>query len=133
METQMALTPEPEPRGDLSGSYPNPTTGPAARATDPETSHKAAASVTDVTAKQAAVLDVLRHYGPLTDEQIRNYHRAKAYPWQSDSGLRTRRKELVELGKVEPVTMLGGDVFKRPTVSGRESIVWRAVADTSSP
>jgi hypothetical protein len=119
MEDQMTLE---ERNEQITGPG---TRGPAARATDPETSHEAAASVQHITAKQRAVLDILTTYGPLTDEEIRNYHRAKKYPYQSDSGLRTRRHELVELGKVCAV-MDGTKPFKRQTVSGRATIVWRA-------
>jgi hypothetical protein len=77
-----------------------------ARRTDPKTSQRAAASVQRVRDNQQAVLKILEIYGPLTDEQLvglygrasqNNEHR---FPKQSPSGLRTRRHELVELGKV---------------------------------
>ena len=70
-----------------------------ARRTDPETSHKAAASVENLTSKQAAILEMLR-MGPACDSEI--YDRLwKAGYKMSDSGARTRRDELVERGLVE--------------------------------
>ena len=89
---------------------------PAARATDPDTSWDAARSVRLITAKQAAVRDVLGAApSGLTDEEL-----AARYvgPHQSPSGLRTRRKELVDLGLVR-------DSGRRAQMeTGRMAIVW---------
>ena len=95
---------------------------PRARNTDPETSHEAAASVKHVRDSQRAVLAVLRATEGLTDIEIaqRYIRLSKNLPKQSPSGLRTRRKELVERGLVED----SGDKRKLP--SGRNAIVWRA-------
>jgi hypothetical protein len=92
---------------------------PRARSTDPETSWEAARSITPhvLRENQAAVLNVLRLYGPLTDEGIAAYYGDR--PKQSPSGLRTRRHELQELGLVE-------DSGERARLrSGRQAIVWR--------
>lgn len=75
-----------------------------ARTTDPATSHQAAASVTDLTTKQQAVLDCIHRLGPLTDRGLVQTYEAlrarNAWPAQSESGLRTRRSELVDLGHI---------------------------------
>jgi hypothetical protein len=98
-----------------------------ARRNDPETSHEAAASIDADTLRdsQRAVLRVLTESGPLTDEEIVGYYcswlNVTRLPRQSDSGIRTRRKELERLGKVQP------DGTKK-TASGRNAIVWRAAA-----
>lgn len=72
---------------------------PQARWTDPETSHIAAASVSRLTEKRAAVLLLLREIGPATDEELVATYSG---PPQKDSGIRTRRSELVKLGLVRP-------------------------------
>ena len=95
---------------------------PVARSTDPETSHQAAASVTNLTEKQDAVLDCLRTMGPSTDQMIQvryaNLFSFGHAPRQSGSGLRTRRAELVRKGLVR-------DTGERVTLSsGRKAIVW---------
>lgn len=110
--------------------YSRPTTttdGPAvakARRTDPVTSHQAAQSVANQTEVQHAILEVLKHAGPLCDQEIiRAYIRseyAASFPRQSDAGLRTRRAELVAKGMVRD----SGTRVKLP--SGRSSIVWEA-------
>ena len=94
---------------------------PRARRTDPDTSHAAADSVHDLRASQAAVLWVLTLLGGrATDEQI-----ADAYtpdyprrPQQSPSGLRTRRRDLVDRGVVRD----SGERVRLRT--GRQAIVW---------
>jgi hypothetical protein len=89
----------------------------------PETSHAAASSVRQLREKQQAVLDVLRQYGALTDEElIHAYHNSVGMPAcpQSDSGIRTRRKELQTAGLVKPVG-------ERRNRNGRRCTVWIAV------
>ena len=90
-----------------------------ARRTDPETSHEAAASIEGLTARRQAVLEVLRRYGPLTDEELVGiYEEKRVLPPQSPSGIRTRRNELVRAGLVEATDIL------RTTVSGRRAKTW---------
>jgi hypothetical protein len=88
-----------------------------ARPTDPETSHEAAASLDDVRESQRRVHDLLRVFGPTTDERLVIV--AIASGWHvSPSGLRTRRHELVEAGLVV-------DTGQRATLaSGRRAVVW---------
>jgi len=102
---------EPEPRAH-------------ARRTDPETSHAAAASLTPDTlrASQAAVLKVLENYPQgLTDvDLVDNYGNGVrlGLPFQSASGIRSRRAELVAGGLVV-------DTGARAVLpSGRKAIVW---------
>lgn len=72
-----------------------------ARATDPQTSHEAAASVTpNLRESQAAVLDLLRRYGPMTDVELIAAARRDDVRL-SDSGIRTRRHELEAMGLVK--------------------------------
>lgn len=93
-----------------------------ARTTDPQTSHDAAKKVKGVSMVQNTILLILWTGGPMTDPQI-----AEAYyervadgtaPNQSESGLRTRRKELVDMGKISAT----GE--KRRLDSGRYANVW---------
>jgi hypothetical protein len=100
---------------------------PHARRENPETSFWAAASVTDLTQKQKAVIDILRRLGgEATDETIRNRYEAshdfnEGFPQQSESGLRTRRKELVTRGDIRDSGR------KRKLKSGRLAVVWEIV------
>lgn len=95
---------------------------PKARTTDPQTSHEAAESVQHLTQTQMGILNVLSisRY-PLTDQEIASIYqsqvRHKLAPMASESGLRSRRAELTELGLVVPKG------FGR-TASGRRSISW---------
>ena len=81
-----------------------------ARRTDPDTSHAAAASVTKLTDKQQAVVEVMRKMGgECTDHALGNRYAAshsynEGLPEQSTSGLRTRRSELVSRGLVIDTT-----------------------------
>jgi hypothetical protein len=93
-----------------------------ARREDPWTSWAAAGSVEEITRKQRAVLAVLRFKGPLTDAELREaYRKASNLPWQEDSGLRTRRRELVDKGLVENT-----GVTRPLEKTGRQAIVWAA-------
>lgn len=102
-----------------------------ARSTDPSTSHAAAESVTELTVKQAAVLRCLGLYeNGLTDQSLvmLYQHHARSsdlYPYQSESGIRTRRSELVAQGLVRDSGR------RRTTDSGRQAIVWVSSARQS--
>lgn len=97
------------------------------RRTDPETSVEAAESVEDkLRLSQQAVLEIMRAFPVgLTDTDLINVYRARAgragIPQQSESGIRTRRKELVDQGKVFNT----GATTTLP--SGRRSIIWAVV------
>ncbi len=89
-----------------------------ARKTDPTTSHAAAASVKDITTTQEFILMALTR--PLTDVDLVTAYRAfKSAPPASESGIRSRRSELVALGKVVDT----GD--RQRLESGRHAIVWQ--------
>ena len=94
-----------------------------ARSTDPDTSHQAAASLPDLRPSQEAVLRILRFLGSATDiELVAAYRRATVrgeVPPQSSSGIRTRRRELVEAGRVQE----HATAIVQP--SGRRARVWR--------
>lgn len=88
-----------------------------ARHTDPITSHEAAASVTGIRASQQAVLALFDHYGLMCDEQL-IAHALYRGVRQSQSGLRSRRAELVVRGLLVDT---GRTVL---TAAGRRTIVW---------
>jgi hypothetical protein len=92
------------------------------RMADPETSHEAAESVTNITPTRQHILKALSK--PRTDsEMIQVYRTLETSPRASDSGLRSRRSELVEMGLVR-------DSGKRVRLdSGRYSVVWEVVKD----
>lgn len=88
-----------------SSSLPLFATAAKARAKDPESSHEAARQATNkLRESQGAVLRVFDAHGPMSDEQLlENYalfEQRHTVPPQSPSGLRTRRHELVLLGKI---------------------------------
>ena len=88
-----------------------------ARNSDPATSHDAAVSVQNITETQKYVLRVLRR--PRADvELVEAYRNMKTAPRASESGIRSRRAELVRGGFVV-------DTGKRVRLnSGRYAIVW---------
>ena len=95
-----------------------------ARATDPDTSHQAALSVSNLPDRQKWVLWLLQDHGPMTDLELLTKYRDRRWeqsPTQSESGLRTRRKELVDLGLVRD------SGHRRKLPSGRNAIVWEVV------
>lgn len=98
---------------------------PYARITDPETSHEAASSVSNISATQEMILFCLR-WEDMTDERLAREFRKSAPEYKvSDSGLRSRRSELVDRGFV-------CDTGKREkTESGRSTIVWGLVKTTT--
>lgn len=97
-----------------------------ARRSDPPTSHEAAASLPAdrLRLSQNAVLRVLRGRGPMCDTDLLAAYANVAregstrFPPQSESGIRTRRKELVAKGLVKDT----GDTVVLE--SGRKSVVW---------
>lgn len=116
-----------------------PTLTAHARHTDRDTSHAAAASVKDIRASQSAVLYILSQFGPRTDEHLietykdiqtvrKAFHLQEPLPVQSDSGIRTRRAELVRLGKVRQATDANGNLLYSTTASGRRACVWEVAA-----
>lgn len=87
-----------------------------ARATDPQTSHLAA-SVVNIGLGQMLVLEILTKIGEGTDEQI--YEAATLFGQTiSQSGARTRRKELQTAGYVKHSGRFG------LTKAGGKSAIW---------
>lgn len=91
-----------------------------ARNTDPVTSDLAAESVSDITETQNYILAQLRVFPMADHELISVLRRISDAPKASESGIRSRRAELVERGLVVD----SGQRAK--TASGRQAIVWRA-------
>jgi len=97
---------------------------PRARNTDPATSHDAAASVGEVTETQAIILMLLRET-PMCDEKLIEQYRLGeklwGYPHKSESGIRSRRAELVRKGLVETVGL------QERMSTGRFAFIWQVV------
>lgn len=93
-----------------------------ARTTDPATSHEAAKKVTNTLRVQNIILSILWARGPLTDPQIAEYYYNRvadgSAPNASESGLRTRRAELVKKGLVHPTSR------RKKLDTGRTATVW---------
>lgn len=88
-----------------------------ARRTDRPTSIAAAASVRNISETQEQILRILRALGPQTDEEIQSAFVGYCSP----SGLRSRRAELVRLGKVRQNAREGR------TAANRACAVWEIV------
>jgi hypothetical protein len=93
----------------------------AARWSDPETSWQAAKRLGDLTEQQAKVWQVLILNGAMIDELLIVKCR-EAGIGMSDSGIRSRRNELVNAGLVVDTGKTGR------TVRGRNSTKWRAMS-----
>jgi predicted ArsR family transcriptional regulator len=95
---------------------------PIARSTDRQTSHDAAASVTNVTEVQRKILGRFLRIGPMTDAALVDAMNTYAYDTGdlpvSQSGIRTRRKELERAEFVEDQ----GYTDRLP--SGRQAVVF---------
>lgn len=99
---------------------------PFARNTDPETSHEAASSVRNMTQTMQAILKLLT-LKPMHDQELIKFYEAQVrmgaderdFPRASESGIRSRRAELVELGLVKD------SGAREQLASGRKAIVWR--------
>lgn len=90
---------------------------PSARLTDPQTSHDAANSVIRLTLTKRIILEVLQT--AMTDEDLISTIRARhGYKFASESGIRSRRAELVREGFVED------SLGRALTESGRQAILW---------
>jgi predicted HTH transcriptional regulator len=83
------------------------------RFTDPPTSSEGPLNQTNVSELQERILSMLERRA-MTDEQL-----CEVLYGASQSGIRTRRNELVKAGKV----MTTGDT--RKTKSGREALIWQ--------
>jgi hypothetical protein len=72
-----------------------------------------------MTKGQKEVLKMLKHHGPMTDQALVPLMQHLAPTHYSSSGIRTRRAELAELGKLKTKGRV-----KLP--SGRYAVVWKA-------
>lgn len=114
-----------EPEGVFVVSAP--TRVARARTTDPTTSHEAAASIKDLTANQRAVHRIFLDWQgtAMTDDtlvsrytQAAEANRFPAIPYQSPSGIRSRRSELVHDGFIENTGA------KAINGNGNKAILW---------
>jgi len=96
-----------------------------ARRTDPETSHDAAQSVRNLTETQNAILEMCTK--PITDHKLVVWYQSLAsdgvVPHASESGIRSRRSELVDKGLI----IDSGQRSLSP--SGRKQILWQTFND----
>jgi hypothetical protein len=89
---------------------------PHARTTDPETSHQAAQSVTNITPLKQEILQ--RLMTPMTDQLLYELIDRTSDLVVTESGVRSRRSELVQAGLVK-------DTGAREKLkTGRNAIVW---------
>jgi hypothetical protein len=95
---------------------------PHARTADPQTSHEAAKSVSKLREMYETMLIAFETLGPMNDEQLIKLWRVgvNELGWRaaSESGIRSRRSELVAQGKLRD----SGN--RQKMSSGRMSIVW---------
>jgi hypothetical protein len=104
-----------------------------ARRNDPATSHAAARSVVNLGSTREGILKILRLFGPCTDEKIELMYRGLQergeFPMRKDSGIRSRRKELCDMGFVEAAGGFNEDGttwgITGKTASKRNCLVWR--------
>lgn len=97
-----------------------------ARSRDRKTSEDAANSVTAMTSKRKAVLELLRRLGPCTDPQL-VWHYESNYDShttlrQTPQSIRSRRSELVRMGHVRAAGKTSG---------GRTHTIWEIVPQTA--
>jgi len=91
---------------------------PNARRTDPKTSHDAAKSVKGITLTKGYILRAINKRSRTDVQLLEAYRNYKTAPLASESGIRTRRAELVDMGMIR-------DSGKRAVLpSGRKAIVW---------
>ena len=121
---EQALSVDYDGRDRLMDQTPLDFDRPRARAGDPGTSHQAAASATErtITEMHGRILRLLDVMGPCTDERLAAWYADQFDDPFTPSGLRTRRHELVEMGRVEWT----GDTARLTT--GRQGRVWRLVS-----
>lgn len=104
----------------------------AVRADDPDTSYEAAMKAALGASKvRPVVLELVREHGPLTQDELINWYRRllafeEGTPRASDSGIRTRLRELVKAGLVVEDAEEGHSLF------GNRAKRWVAV-DPNSP
>jgi hypothetical protein len=89
---------------------------PNARTTDPETSHEAAMSVTNITPLKQEILQ--RLMTPMTDTDLYETLRTGSRLIVTESGVRSRRSELVQAGLVRDTGA------RQKLKTGRNAIVW---------
>lgn len=77
---------------------------PRARLDHPATSHAAATNISNVSRLQGRILALLLHYGPLADHELVAHYQVHVaehnFPPASDSGIRSRRHELADAGRI---------------------------------
>lgn len=95
----------------------------------PHTSRDAAKSIKNLTQHRSSVLTLFKAGKRMTDETLLKLYQqmVEKHGWdkQSDSGIRTRRAELVKLGMVHPVRNEDGAVVTERGSNGRRRIVWQ--------
>jgi hypothetical protein len=98
---------------------------PYARKTDPGTSHAAARSVQNISPTQQGILNLLKD--GMNDESLVNVYTGLAkggyVPAASESGIRSRRAELVKQGLVVDT----GE--RNQMTTGRLATVWKATTN----
>lgn len=97
---------------------------PKSRWNNPPTSRAAAQSISldRVTQTQERILTVFKFHGPLSDEQLEEHFEDYWPNSASPQGVRSRRGELVRMGKII-------DSGRRSTTKyGRSCVIWRVAS-----
>lgn len=89
---------------------------PHARTTDPQTSHDAAESVTNISPLKQVITELLET--PMTDPELFVKIRYRYSMPVTESGVRSRRAELVRAGQLKDTGA------RKQLASGRLAIVW---------
>lgn len=99
-----------------------------ARNSDGINSHLAADSVSNITEVKRFILKTFEEYGPMTDEKlVENYNKSWRHVKRaSDSGIRSRRRELEVAGFVVPMERLKGttEAGNKATVYGLAGVLF---------
>jgi hypothetical protein len=119
-----------EPAAQEIERHPLETPVAHARATDPQTSHDAAASVKHISELQLEILKAYKKKGPMRDDELCDYIRNVKKIAASESSIRSRRAELVrDSGLVKKMVDGQGKDVKTEMKTHRGGQVWRSSAE----
>lgn len=95
----------------------------------PHTSEQAARSLKNLTQYRSYILTLFKAGKRMTDEKLLNLYQqmVEKHGWekQSDSGIRSRRAELVQIGMLHAARGEDGKIVTERSSTGRKRIVWQ--------
>lgn len=117
-----------EPAAQEIERHPLETPVAHARATDPQTSHDAAASVTHISELKMEILKALKIKGPMRHDELTKYIRNEKKIAVSESSVRSRCADLVKKDKLVKALKDGnGKLVKTEMPTHRAGQVWIAL------